>query len=199
MTSETGILENQGLTILRHELFKERIDHDCYTPARIEVAVRNISASTIARVIFEAKFYDINGLLLDTIRHQESDLKSNTSRNVIIYSKNEHSRIIKNYDLNVVKVITAAQEKVQFCSHEVKIHDNGDEEFFITVKNISNEKTDSSVIATFFNSYKENIGTKVIILRGLEPDKTRRSSFIFKPQGGDKIRTYNFDIGDIEE
>jgi hypothetical protein len=88
---------------------------------------------------------------------------------------------------------------VQFGSNEGKVIGNGEEEFVITVNNISNEKTDSAVVASFFNSYKESIGTKVIILRELEPGKTRRASFIFKPQGGDKIRTYNFDIGDIVE
>jgi len=199
MTSAPVVSENKNLNIFKHELFKERIDHDCYTPARIEVAVRNVSASTIATIIFEVVFFDINGSLLDTIRHHESDLKKDTSRNVTIYSKNEYSRLVKTYDFKIVKVITAEQERVQFCSHEVKVNDNGDEEYFITVKNISNEKTDSAVVASFFNSYKEKIGTKAVILRGLEPGKTRRSSFVFKPQGGDKIRTYNFDIGDIIE
>jgi hypothetical protein len=199
MMPETIVSVNKDLTILKHELFKERIDHDCYTPARVEAAVRNNSGLTIATAVFEVTFYDINGELLDTVRHMESDLKKNTSRCVTIYGKNEQSKLIKNYNINIVKVITAEQERVQFCSHEVKVDANGDEEFFIIVKNISNVKTDSAVVAAFYNSYKENIGTKVIILRDIEPGKMRRFSFNFKPQGGDKIRSYNFDIADITE
>ncbi len=95
MMPETIVSVNKDLTILKHELFKERIDHDCYTPARVEAAVRNNSGLTIATAVFEVTFYDINGELLDTVRHMESDLKKNTSRCVTIYGKNEQSKLIK--------------------------------------------------------------------------------------------------------
>ncbi len=199
MIPEPIAFGNNELTILKHEFFKERIDHDCYTPARVDLAIRNISNSTIATAILEAKFFDAEGKIVDIIRHRESELRGDTSRSISIYCKNELSRIVKSYNITVIKVITADQEKVQFCSHEVTADDAGDENFSIVVKNISDEKTDTAVVASFFNSYKDNIGTKIFILKDIEPNRTKKFCFSFKPQEGDQIRTYTFDIGDVVE
>jgi hypothetical protein len=67
------------------------------------------------------------------------------------------------------------------------------------VKNISEVKTDAALIATFYDHNKENIGTKVIILKDIEPNGIKQFHFIFKPQEGDIVETYNLNIGEIAE
>lgn len=46
-----------------------------------------------------------------------------------------------------------------------------------TVRNISNGKADIALTATFFDAKQENIGTRVIILRDIKPDKAKHFHF----------------------
>ena len=93
----------------------------------------------------------------------------------------------------------ADEERVQFCSHEITTNDIGEEKITGTVKNISKDKADAALVVNFFDSNKENISTKVVILRDIEPSKIKRFSFVLKPHIGDMVRTYTFNIGDIVE
>lgn len=39
-------------------------------PAGVDFDIRNVSDSTIANVLFEAAFYDIEGNIVDTVKHR---------------------------------------------------------------------------------------------------------------------------------
>lgn len=90
-------------------------------------------------------------------------------------------------------------EKVQLRRHEITTTETGEEEISGIAKNISTVKTDAAVIATFYNANAENIGTKVLILRDIEPNSIRQYVLKFKPQEGDSVRTYNIEIGELAE
>ena len=76
---------------------------------------------------------------------------------------------------------------------------SGEEEVNGMVKNISKQKTDTALVTNFFNTDDENIGTKVLILRGLEPSETRKFLFTFKTIGGEKAKRYEIAIGEMVE
>ena len=80
----------------------------------------------------------------------------------------------------------------------MKTTDVGEEVMGI-VKNISQFKTYAAVVATFFDSNKENIGNRIIIMRDIEPDSIKQFCFIFKPMAGDRVRSYALNIGNIVE
>jgi hypothetical protein len=95
-------------------------------------------------------------------------------------------------------VVTTDVERIQIRQHEIRTTNNGEEVRGI-VKNISLVKTDIALVATFYNSCKENIGIRVIVLKDIEPNNIRKFHFVFKPQEGDIVKTYNLSIGDIVE
>ena len=94
---------------------------------------------------------------------------------------------------------TADDEKIQLQRHEIRTTDAGEEEVRGIAKNISEVKTDAALVATFLDSKKGNIGTRVVILRDIEPNTIRQFDFKFKPQEGDIVGTYTLNIGDIVE
>ncbi|GAI57443.1 unnamed protein product, partial [marine sediment metagenome] len=167
-------------------------------PAGAELAIRNVSDSTIATAVFEAVFLDIEGNILDTVEHRESDLKPERSRAILINTSIPESDKVKSYDVRIIRTTTADVEKVQLRRHEIRTTETGEEVRGI-VKNLSEVKTDAALVATFFDPKKETIGTKVIILRDIEPGTIRQYQFKFKPQEGDVVRTYTLNIGEIEE
>ena len=166
----------------------------------INIAIKNVSDTTIATLVLKAMFYDIEGNVLDTVKHSEIELKPNTSRAISInYNKQENYQQLKSYDIKITKMTTADVEKVQLRRHEITTTDTS-EEVTGLVKNISNSKTDTALVATFFDSNKEeNIGTRVLILREIESITTRQFHFKFKPMEGDKVRSYTLNIGDLVE
>jgi hypothetical protein len=60
-------------------------------------------------------------------------------------------------------------------------------------------KTDAALIIKFYNTKKEDIGTKVITLRNIEPQATIPWKVVFKPQEGDIVSTCSLNIGDLSE
>ena len=202
MLPETEVTGNESIKILKHSFVygleeeSEKIGNSLHG---VDIAISNISETTIGTVIFEAVFYDIEGNVLDTVKHSEIDLKPNTSRATLIPCKQRHADDIKSYNIKIVKTTTADIEKVQLRWHEIRTTDTGEEEVKGIVKNISNVKTDTALVATFLDPNRENIGTKVIILRDIEPNSIRRFQFEFKPTEGDIIRSYALNIGDLIE
>lgn len=198
---------NERITIPRHELsivpVPARMEEIEYarppTADGVELAIRNISGSTIATAVFEAIFYDEEGKILDIVKQREIDLKPDTSRAVRIPSSlSEHDKI-KSYHVRLVRATTAEVEKIQLRRHELTTTETGDEEIQGTVINLSQVKTDAAIVATFYDFNNENIGTKVVILRDIEPDAVRQYSFRFKPQEGDSVRTFSLSVGDLVE
>ena len=198
MTPEPKVTGNEKIKVLKHSLIKEEGDDRGQTSGA-DIAIRNVSDTTIASLVFEAIFYDIEGNILDTVKHREIDLKPNFSRAVVIRYTGHESDKLKSYDIKIARMTTADVEKVQLRRHEIRTTDDGQEEVKGIAKNISGVKTDAALVATFLDSKKENIGTRVVILRDIEANSIKQFHFLFKPMEGDSVRTYTLNIGDIVE
>ena len=198
MPPESKATGNEKIMILKHCIITQEDDDNGQTSGA-DIAIRNVSDTAIATVVFEAVFYDIEGNILDTIKHSEIDLKPNSSRAIAINCNKQEVYQLKSYDIKITRMRTADDEKIQLRRHEIKTTDTGEEEVRGIAKNISNVKTDVALVATFLDSKKENIGTRVILLRDIEPNSTKQFHFLFKPMDGDSVRTYTLIIGDIVE
>jgi hypothetical protein len=165
-----------------------------------KLVVKNVSDEIIASAVFDVIFYDIEGNIVYRFEHKETDIKPGNSRSIIIFPPERTRNVLKSYDIKVIRVMTADEERVQVRRHEARTTETGEEEFRGTVKNISNNKADAVLVATFYDDKKEIIGTKAIILRDIEPDSIKQFHFRFRPQAGDIVRTYNLRVVcDIEE
>ena len=199
MSPEPKVTGNEKIKILKHSLNGGVAGDYCGPFAGTDISIRNVSDTTIASLVFEAIFYDIEGNVLDTVRRREVDLKPNTSRAVNInYTKPEPYQL-RSYDIKITRMTITDVEKVQLRQHDKRTTDVGEEEIRGVVKNISGVKTDAALVATFFDAKKENIGNRVVILRDIEPDSIKQFSFIFKPMEGDRVRSYTLSIGDLVE
>jgi hypothetical protein len=190
---------NDKIIILKHHL---TITAESYFGQRscIDFSIRNISEVTIATIIFEAVFYDIEGNILNTVRRTEVELNPNVSRTVLItYPDTKLFGKVKSYKVRIARMVTADAEKVQLRLQEARTTGAGEEEIRGRVKNISTVRTDSALVANFFNRKKEDVGTKVVIIRNIEPGEIRQFRFKFKPQPGDKVDSYTLTFGEIAE
>ncbi len=190
---------NAQVTILKHCLGSIMDQHGDVGPTIIDLAARNVSDSTIATALFEAVFYDEEGNIIDTARHIEIDWQPDTSRGMDItssLSKFDRDKI-KSYHLTLVRTSTADVEKVQLRRHELTTTETGEEEATGIVKNISQVKTDAAVVAIFYDDRKDNIGTRVLVLRDMEPSAIREFRIQFKPQAGDVVASCTINVGEV--
>jgi len=199
MTPTPTATGNEKLAIIKHTVFEASNGARLQESVGVELAVRNISELTIATAVFEATFLDIEGNVIDTIKHKEIELKPGFSRAVLVKSSITEKHKVKSYDVKITRVTTADVEKFQFRRQEMGITKTGDDEVTGTIKNISEDSADTAVVATFYNYNNESIGTKVVILKDIEPNTIRQFHFFFKPQEGDKVRNCTLYIGDIVE
>jgi hypothetical protein len=119
---------------------------------RINFSAKNISNKTIAMVIFEAVYYDLDGNVLDTIQHKEFELKPNKSRVVTITIDRIKGVYVKSYKVNILKMSTADVEKIQLIRNESRTIEAGRKEISGILKNISDVKTDTVLVVTFLDS-----------------------------------------------
>jgi len=196
---EPKVTGNEKIKILKHSLKidTQSLDYQGQT-ATADISIRNVSDIKIATLVFEAVFYDIEGNITDIVKRKELELEANTSRAISIRSKPHKDRQLKSYDIRITRMTTSDVEKVQLRRNEIKTTNAGEEVVGI-VKNISNVKTDTALVANFFNREKESIGTKVLILRDIEPGNIKQFYFNFKPMEGDKVNSFKLIIGEIVE
>ncbi len=191
---------NDRVAVLTHKLLGIGMGRDEEFPtARIELAIRNVSKSTIATVIFEARFYDQDGNTVDTVRHTEVELNPETSRLVRITSSipvYDYDRI-QSYEVRLVRTTTAETEKVQFRSYEMTTLETGEEQVTGIVKNVGEVKIDAAVVATFYDAQKETIGMRVLLVREIEPNTVKRFDLRFKPQEGDTVRNCSLAVAEV--
>jgi len=198
LTPPPVVQGNDRIMILKHSLSLS--DTEGRLSGGVDFAIRNISDVKAASIFFEAKFLDIEGNVVETAKHKEIDLPPETSRAVLLqYSGQDLGYKIKSYSVKLVRMTTADSERVQLRRNEIRTLPTGEEEVEGIIKNISSVKTDAALVANFFDSSKENIGSRVMVLRDIEPETIRRFQFKFKPQPGDTVRTYTLVIGDIAE
>jgi hypothetical protein len=189
----------EKIEILKHNLSVRVPIGDYLTPAGLDLAIRNISDSVIATAVFEAAFYDQEGNIVEQVRHAETTLEPKTSRAIHIASSPYEDERVKSYAVRVIRTATSDAERVQLRRHEMRATETGEEEIMGIAKNISQVKTDVAVIATFYDAQEEIIGTKVVVLRDVEPNTIRQYELRFKPQEGDEISRYTLRIGEIVE
>lgn len=192
---------NDKIEILSHHLSDMSVPADGAHRAKpgLEIAISNVSTTTIATAMFEAVLYDQEGNVVDTVKHKEIALEPHRSRAILISFPPYYDDKIKSYDVRLTRMTTADVEKVQLRRHDTRTTETGEEEITGIVKNLSQVNTDAAVVATFFDAKGENIGTKVKIVRGIEPNATRQYELRFKPLPGDKVITYTIEIGELAD
>jgi hypothetical protein len=198
--SESTATGDEKITIMKHQLLEEEDRRNDMFWVGADISIRNVSETTVATAIFEVTFYDKEGNILDRVIHKEIDFKPNTSRGVLINSTAvREAGTVKSYYIKIIKTTTVDIEKVKIYRNDIRTTSVGEEVRGI-VKNISDVKTDAALVASFYDPERENIGTKIIILRDIEPNSIKQFYFIFKPQEDDIVSTYTLNIiCDLEE
>ncbi|MDD4924101.1 MAG: FxLYD domain-containing protein [Dehalococcoidales bacterium] len=196
---EPAVNGNEKLTVLKHKFMDACEDRGLESAAGVEIALRNGSEKTIATAAFEAVFFDIEGNVVATIKHYEFEIKPGFSRSIYISSNIEEAEVVKSYDVKIKRITTTDVEKVQLRWKKIATNENSEEEISGAVKNISDNRIDTVLFATFFDRDNENIGTKTVILRDIEPGTVRQFQFKFKPQQGDKVVTCVLNVADLIE
>ena len=106
ITPEPKATGNDKIEILKHSLNSGISGYYCGVMAGVDIAIRNISDTAIASLVFEAIFYDIEGSVLEIVKRTEADLKPNTSRAFNIhYTKKEPHQLIS-YDVKITRMTT---------------------------------------------------------------------------------------------
>jgi hypothetical protein len=185
---------NDMVSIVKHNLkFMDNVMFE-----GLECAVRNISDKTISTLILESVFYDSEGNTVNVTKHKETNLRPGNSRGITIKPSTPDALKIRSYSIKAIRAVTTDFEKVQIIKNDIKAVGKG-REVTVVCKNIASDKTDAAVIVTFFNQDKENIGTRVILLRDMQPDSARQFKVLFNPVEGDIVKTHEVNVGDLVE
>lgn len=200
MTPIPVVTGDEKIEVINHSLRETDLtDPRSINSSVIDLAIRNISDKTIASAVYEAIYYDSTGNILDTVRHKDCDMRPRSSRSISIVTDNVKSNKTKSYKVTLLKSISTDVEKVQLRGSELSTLDNGCEEVRGIVKNISDVKTDAALLVSFKDNKNINIGTRVVVIKDLEPGMVRRFNFVFNTPEGEKIKSCSFDIGEITE
>jgi hypothetical protein len=191
---------NEKIAVLKHyfsDMDGIRGEGDALT--RVDLAIRNMSDSTIATAVFQAEFYDGEGNIIDTVRHSETELRPETSRLIHITSgiPISESGTAESYAVRLVRMITTDVEKVHHLRYEIDTIETGEEEVRGVVKNVSDVKIDAAVAVTFFDGEKENLGVRVVVLKDMEPNTARQYTLRFRPQEGETVRGCSITAGEV--
>lgn len=195
---EPIVIGNEKVQIINHQFFESGIPDRTPVPAVVQLAIRNISNTTIATVVFKTIFYDGEGSVVEEIKHREIELKPGNSRAITISSSIIGNGIV-NHDTKIIKTIMADVERIQLRGYGMRTNENGEEEIQGTVRNISESQTSSTLIANFYNYDDEHIGSKVFIFKNIEPNTVAKFRILYKPEEGEKVRNCHIYIGDIVE
>lgn len=193
---------NAHIAIFKHELIDAVFDSQDSrrnSPAGIELAIGNVSDTAIATALFEAVFRDNAGNVLDRVKHKEVDLPPNTSRSIVINSLQYELGVVKSYAVRLIRTSRADIEKVQLRRQDIRTAETGEETIHGIVKNISEDKTDAAVVVSFYDAGREILGTRVVLLRGIEPGAICQYDVRFKPQDGETVAGCGFAIGELIE
>lgn len=188
-----------NIEILKHNLCDfDRMPDPTYRPhPGIDLAISNTTDTTIASITLEAVLFDGEGKIVDKLRHREICLERDRSRGVHIPYEAGDSERVKSYSVRVVRSTRADAEKVQLRQNIIRTNEAGEEVIRGIVKNVSDVMTDAAVAATFYDGDEEDLGTRVLILKDLEPNAIRQYVLTFKPQAGDKVLSYRITVGEL--
>jgi hypothetical protein len=188
-----NIASNDKINILKHSLLEMQIEDNAFLVG-VEFAMKNVSDITIATIIFEIEFFDKDGKIFEKVTHKEIEFYPGQARGVRIYSSTRDCNKVKSYSVKIVKLITVDVEKIQICRQEIKLNKAGELDITGSVKNISGVKTDTSIIANYLNLKNEDIGSKVIVIKDIEPSSYREFKFGFKPPEGEIVNTCSLKV-----
>jgi len=195
---ESTATGNDKIEILKHQLYDVCEDRrGIVCPAYLDLAIRSVTDTTIATAIIEVTFYDIQGNVVDTAKHEDVELWPDTSRGIRIETSVKRVDLIKSYDVRITRTMMAEQERVQLRRHDINRNEAGEHVLKGVVKNISRVMADAAVVVTFYGANNVEIGRKVVVLRDIEPETIRRYELTFKPHEGDMVGTYNIAIGEL--
>jgi hypothetical protein len=193
----TGEVSDDRIAIYKHSLCSA--GQDRYDPniaiAGVELAIRNISELGVGTAVFEGRFYDREGNLLNTVRHKELDLPPRTSRAIVVNSQLPMYEVAS-YDVALVRLTTVDHEKLQICRAEIIRKPAGGKLATGSVKNISTATLNAAIVASFYDLEKQNIGVRVLVLRNVEPGGIRKYEILFTPQEGDEVASTNVIVGE---
>ncbi len=171
----------------------------------VNLAIKNISEKTISTAVFEVVFYDVEGNIIDTIHHKEVDLKPDNSRAITITTEmiNDFPQKSFSYDIAIIKSTTADIEKVLIVNKEARTSVIGDGEFREEIRgllrNISDVKTDATLVATFYDFKNEIIGTRIMSVDNIASGVYKRFHFIYDTPKGKQVKTFKLCVGEITE
>ena len=197
MTPEPMVSGNEMVKILKHMFIDAHLDGKETMPATVEVSLQNVSDKTIATLLFNSMFYDIEGNIVEAVKHSEFDIKPNNSRAILVKSSVEESGIIKSYNVTLNHVLTTDIEKVQIRAKDIVTNKNGEAEISGTAKNISDVELDSSLMAVIYDADENVIGSKSVLFKDMKPGSVHSFKVYFKPQEGTTIKRIVLFIGDI--
>lgn len=105
MPSATG---NDQIEITNHCFLEGNAPYASpFIGGAVDLAIKNISGKTISTVTFEAQFYDLEGNVIDTVQHEEYDLKPESSRAIYIVSDNVQVNAAGCYRVTIINTIMA--------------------------------------------------------------------------------------------
>jgi hypothetical protein len=191
------VVGNDKVSILKHDIALVNNFPHSKEWKEIDLVIRNISTVNIANLTIEAIFYDIEGNIIDNKIHEEYDLLINTSRTVCIIPNETnftpgkyHYKDIWSYSVKIIEMKTSDIQRIRIKWHNRKTVGYAIEEINGLVKNICNFKTDAAVTATFYNIHGDKLGTKVMLLRDLEPGSVRNFNICYTPPNGQNVQSY---------
>ena len=163
----------------------------------VSLSIRNTTDKILSTIIFNVEMYDINNNLIDTIRHEEYELKPFSNRAIMINSHKYKGNHAASYKVNIIKTLTTETEKIQLRRYERNTMANGVERISGTLKNLTENKADTAVIATFLDSNSEIIEMKVLYIKDIDAFSIRRFSLDYYPPYGEKVKGITVNIGNI--
>jgi hypothetical protein len=198
LTPEPEAVGNDRVSIMKHGIQEAEPAAREEGKRSIELAIRNLSDKTLATIVFEAVFLDGEGNVLDNVHHRELELKPNSSRAILITPSKAGAEAFRTYRVSVLRTVTTEVEKVQLRRHEIRSVEGGEEVRGI-IKNISDDKADAALVATFKDSRDEKIGTRVVFVKDIEPGAGKQFHFIFNTPEGESVHSYTLAVGEIAE
>ena len=183
-----SVIGNDKVLIVNHTLLEMQLQVDLYQVG-VDFSMKNASDVTIATLIFDAELFDKDGDVIERVTQKEIEFRPGQSRGVRLCASTKDYNVIKSYAVRITKMVTVDFEKVQIRKRDIKINKAGELDISGSVKNIFEARTDAALVASFYDTANQDIGSKVVMITGIEPGSHRQFHFDFKPAPGDVVNT----------
>ena len=165
---EPTAIGDEKITILKHDIYRKGGERDSTEAIGIELAAKNVSDTVIGSVLFEAVLYDMEGNILDTVKHKTIELKPNASRTLRINYSGPKSDKVKSYCVRVAKTILTPEptatgnERITILKHslvaaEENYPDEREASVDLAIRNVSEVTIASAIFEVVFYDIEGNI------------------------------------------